>query len=244
MKKRINYLVITLVGIIFILGIILGLVINSDKNKITTTKYDEKISISQKEITLVGVDSNGKGVSAVMSVEVKPGTGLVLVDIDNLLADYMSQISARTAAKVAENITKIRLDNIDLIYHIKANASVIEGPSAGSAMTIATIAALQNRTINRDVLITGTIENDGSINSVGGIKEKAEAAKYSGAKIFLVPKSNYLGDYEEVKACKKTGNTEYCQVIYKPKDGGLDKELGIQVIEVASISDAIPYMIK
>ncbi|MEK6955663.1 MAG: S16 family serine protease [Nanoarchaeota archaeon] len=243
MKKRINYLVITLVGIIFILGIILGLVINSDNNS-TITNNEDRVDISEKEITLVGVDSNGKGVSAVMSVEVKPGTGLVLVDIDNLLADYMSQISARTAAKVAENITKIRLDNIDLIYHIKANASIIEGPSAGSAMTIATIAALQNRTINRDVLITGTIENDGSINSVGGIKEKAEAAKYSGAKIFLVPKANYLGDYEEVKACKKTGNTEYCQVIYKPKDGGLDKELGIQVIEVASISDAIPYMIK
>ena len=243
MKKKINYLLIISIAVIFILGIILGIVINSD-NKQETTKDYKNIEISQRDITLVGVDDKGNGISAVMSVEVKPGTGLVLVDIDNLLADYTSQISARTAAKVAENITKIKLDNIDLIYHIKANASVIEGPSAGSAMTIATIAALQNKTINRDVLITGTIENDGSINSVGGIKEKANAAKERGAKIFLVPKANYLGDYEEVKLCKKTGNTEYCKVNYIQKDGGLDKELGIQVVEVGRIEEAIPYLIK
>ena len=64
MKKRINYLVITLVGIIFILGIILGLVINSDNN--TITKSEDKVDISEKEITLLGIDSNGKGVSAVI----------------------------------------------------------------------------------------------------------------------------------------------------------------------------------
>ena len=244
MKKKINYLLITSIAIIFVFGIILGIIINSDGNKTNIINENNNVEISQKEITLLGVDNNGKGVSAVMSVEVKPGTGLVLVDIDNLLADYMSQISARTAAKVAENITQIKLNNIDLIYHINANASVIEGPSAGSAMTIATIAALQNKTINRDVLITGTIENDGSINSVGGIKEKAIAAKDSGASIFLVPKANYLGDYEEVKACKNIGKTEYCQVNYMPKEGALDKELGIQIIEIGRIEEAIPYLIK
>ncbi|MBS3161382.1 hypothetical protein J4476_01660, partial [Candidatus Woesearchaeota archaeon] len=87
MKKKINYLLITSIAIIFVFGIILGIIINSDGNKTNIINENNNVEISQKEITLLGVDNNGKGVSAVMSVEVKPGTGLVLVDIDNLLAD-------------------------------------------------------------------------------------------------------------------------------------------------------------
>ena len=61
------------------------------------------------------------------------------------------------------------------------------GPSAGAALTIATIAALKHDSIRSDVVITGTINADGTIGQIGGVLEKAQAAKDIGAKLFLVP---------------------------------------------------------
>ena len=206
-------------------------------------KPEELPGTMSKDVKVVGVDNNGNGVSATMRVEVKPGSGLVLVNINNLLADYLTQISARNAAEVASNITNTNLQNIDVIYNIKANATVIEGPSAGSAMAVATIAALENKSMIEDAIITGTIEKDGSINVVGGIKEKARAAKSAGAKKLLIPKADYINDYEQIKSCRNIKNLEYCEIRYIPKTADLDKELGIKIIQIQNIKEVIPHMI-
>jgi len=96
-----------------------------------------------------------------------------LVNVDNLLFWVDTQYSIRTAKYVAEDIANINASDIDLIYSIETNASVIEGQSAGAALTIATIAILENKTLKSDVIITGTINPDGSIGSVGAILAKA-----------------------------------------------------------------------
>ncbi|MDP2840904.1 MAG: S16 family serine protease, partial [Candidatus Methanoperedens sp.] len=89
----------------------------------------------------------------------------------------------------------------------------ISGGSAGAAMTLAAMAAMQDKTIRNDVFITGTIREDHTIGRIGAPRAKALAAKESGAVMFLVP----AGQKSEVG------------------------DAGIEVREVATIEEAASY---
>jgi uncharacterized protein len=155
-----------------------------------------------------------------------------------------TQYSIQIAKKVAENITKINVSSVDLIYAIETNASLIEGPSAGAALTVATIAALENKTINQSVMITGTINPDGSIGEVGAVAEKAKASKDVGATLFLVPKGQGTEiNYKPVQKCEKIGPITYCTVTYTTEKIDISKSIGIEVKEVSTIEEALKYFL-
>ncbi len=197
------------------------------------------------ELYIPAVDSNGNGVLAKLIVEARPGSGRSLVNIDNLLFWTDTQHSVRMARRVAERYLNTSLDNVDLIYTIEANATVIEGTSAGAALTIATIAVLENKTLRNDVTITGTINSDGTIGPVGGVLEKGKAAAEHGMKIFLVPLGqSYQVQYEPKRHCEKFGFVTYCETELIPKKVNLQEELGIQVVEVSSVAEALKYFVE
>ena len=68
------------------------------------------------------------------------------------------------------------------------------GPSAGLAITLAIVDRLTpgELTGGAAVATTGTIEADGSVGPVGGVKQKTHAVRAAGAKLFLVPAEEYL----------------------------------------------------
>ncbi|MEM5843970.1 MAG: S16 family serine protease [Candidatus Aenigmatarchaeota archaeon] len=201
-------------------------------------------SVLKSWMYIPAVDSEGNGVVTKLIVEAKPGTGRVLVDINQLLFWVDTQHSIRVAQKVAQNYTKIDLSNIDLIYAIETNASVIGGPSAGAAMTIATIALIENKTLNQSVMITGTINSDGSIGPVGEIVAKAKAAKDIGAKLFLVPLGQAIQTYyKPIEHCERFGPVTYCSTEYRPEKIDVSKEVGISVKEVSNIQEALQYFL-
>jgi len=200
------------------------------------------LSISMK---IPAVDSEGNGVVTRLKVEEKPGEGRVLVDINQLLFWIDTQESIRVAQRVAQNYTQLDLSKVDLIYAIEANASVIGGPSAGAALTIATIALLENKTLRQDVMITGTIEPDGSIGPVGGIIAKAEAAKEAGIKLFLVPEGQAVQTYfKPVEHCERFGPITYCRTEYKAERINVSEKVGIEVKEVENVGEALDYFLS
>lgn len=194
------------------------------------------------EIKIPAVDSEGNGVIIDLTVEVLPGRGRTLTDIDNLLFWVDTQHSIRKARKIAINVTKMDLSNIDLIYTIYANASVIGGESAGAAITIATIAAIQNKRINNSVIMTGQINHDGSLGPVSAIVEKANASKKENATLFLVPLLQSRDViYETKKHCEKIGWTEFCTIEQVPKKVSVEDVVDIRVREVGDIREAMKY---
>lgn len=203
-------------------------------------------SPGKASILLPGVDGKGRGVIGRFVVEAVPGDGKILTNIDHILFLVDTQFSMQTARSVAANVTGLNLDGYNLIYDIETkngNATqLIAGPSAGAAMAVATIAALENRTIDRDVIITGTIEPDGTIGKIGEVKSKAEAAKLSGAKVFLVPVGQGVGERYEVEySCETNWGLKVCRSDYvrKPTIGS---EAGVVVKEVANVTDALKYL--
>lgn len=190
------------------------------------------------------VDDKGNGITTLLVIEAMPGTGRTLVDIDNLLFWADTQQSMRLARLVAANLTSLDINKYDLIYNIHANATVIGGESAGAAITIATIAALQNKSLNNSVMITGTINHDGSIGPVSEIIPKATAAKNTGASLFLVPLLQSRDViYETKEHCEKFGPTKICSIEQLPKRIDVSNQTGIHTVEVGSVKEALEYFL-
>lgn len=195
-------------------------------------------------IYIPAVDSRGNGVATTLVVEAKPGTGRVLVNVNQLLFWVDTQQSIQVAKKVAQDFTHANFSKLDLVYSIETNASLIEGPSAGAALAIATIIAVENKTLNRSVMITGTINEDGSIGQVGGIIPKAKAAKEVGATLFLVPEGQGTEvNYVPEEKCEKIGSFTFCTTTYKKVKENVAKSIGINVKEVSNIEDALKYFV-
>ena len=195
-------------------------------------------------VRIPAVDEQGNGVVTSLDVEIVPGSGRILTNIDKLLFWVDTQTSIRTAKAVAEEHTKTDLSKYDIIYTVRANATVIEGGSAGGALTIATIGAIENKQLRQDVIMTGTINRDGTIGPVGEVLAKAKASKEVGAVKFLAPvNQGTTKTYEKKKSCETVGSAELCTVETIPTKVSIDKEVGIPVIEVKDVDEAFGYFV-
>lgn len=180
-----------------------------------------------------------------ITVEIREGTGLVLVNTA-IPTGVDFQTSARTAVMIAQKYTNFDLSKKDVIFSISSGnqqeLQAVDGGSAGGAMTVLLISDISGKPINSKVLMTGTIEDDGSIGKIGGVSEKADAAGKYGAKIFLVPAGQAI---TQVQSCdeKRAGSFVYrtCTSQDQLLSDLTEKEFGMKVIEINSISDALSY---
>lgn len=254
-KKLTGHGKTTIVILLILLAFLAGIYSGEQKNtaspgeiSIYNSCAKEPIVIHNQRyssIRLPAVNRNGTGVAANLDVSIVPGSGLILLNLNRVLSKEETTNSIRMAALVASEITGIDLANLDIIYDIYANATVLEGPSAGAAMTIATIAALEDKQVNNKVMITGTINHDGTIGPAGRIKEKAISAKENGANAFYVP----LGaskeiNYSEQEFCYTWGTYEYCQPELRTSVVDLSEEAGIEIIEAEKVIDILDVFLK
>jgi len=99
----------------------------------------------------------------------------------------LSHIRSRAADLGVSTAT---LDNSDIHVHVPAGAIPKDGPSAGVTMATAILSALRNQPVRSDVAMTGEITLSGLVLPVGGIREKALAARRYGIKEFVLPALN------------------------------------------------------
>lgn len=87
------------------------------------------------------------------------------------------------------------VDKVKYDFPVKVTIDTgrVGGPSAGLAFTLAILDRLTpgSLTGSQRAAVTGTIEVDGTVGPVGGVKHKTEAAISEGAKVFLVPPDEY-----------------------------------------------------
>ncbi|OYT57722.1 MAG: hypothetical protein B6U68_01545 [Candidatus Aenigmarchaeota archaeon ex4484_14] len=181
------------------------------------------------------------GVLATLNVTVKPGRGHVYVDTLPL-TKIDTQASARLAKEVTEETIGKNLDNYDFFYIIRSDAPIIGGPSAGGAMAMATLAAVLDLKADKKVIMTGTINPDGSIGPVGGILEKVHAAAQNNMSLFLIPSGQRIISIQRTEkeelpfGIKIVSKTERVDIIDYAK-----KKWGLTVKEVKNVDEALEY---
>lgn len=174
-------------------------------------------AINKIDYFVLAVDETDRGFVIPLEVIIKDGKSNLFINVANVVVDETLQSSAQIAVHIAREVTQTSLINKDVLINIKAaepgQTLIIAGGSAGAAMTLAIMAAMQGKTLRKDVLITGTINFDHTIGRIGAPRAKALAAKEGGAVLFLVPQEqkNEVG------------------------------EVGIEVREVKTIEDAYRY---
>ena len=77
-----------------------------------------------------------------------------------------------------------------LHIHVPEGAVSKDGPSAGTAISIAIYSMLLKKNIRNDIAITGEINLQGKVTKIGGLENKLEGAKKAGVKLVLCPKEN------------------------------------------------------
>ena len=224
----------------------------------------EGVSVSYANIVAVS-SYNNLGVLGKVRVELKDGGGNVLVNT-NPFVEPVTQYSVREAVKVAENFTNANCSDKDIVVSFEitgngndtatggtAEVGVVGGPSAGAAITLATIAALEGkgRRVRQDAVVTGTIEEGGRIGKVGAVFDKAVAAEENGIRLFLVPSGQKNLTYYEQKIVEREWEIFGIRILvpkiyYTEKKVDLGKYMQgkMQVAEVSTIDEVVEFMIS
>jgi PDZ domain-containing protein len=90
---------------------------------------------------------------------------------------------------------------IVLPFDIEIDTGSIGGPSAGLAFTLTLIDALTEGELTGGdrVAVTGTIQLDGTVGAIGGLRQKASAVSQAGIDLFLVPSAQKPEDIEAAR---------------------------------------------
>lgn len=185
--------------------------------------------LADNTLKVFAVAPDGTALSATLDLHIEPGTGKVWSSVSGPLVGTATQSTEKIAVKVAKNYFN-DVDQFDYFFSIDSEASVVDGPSAGSAMALLVVGSLMDEKIPKNIGLTGTITNTGEVGPVGGVFEKSKEAAQDGVKLFLIP----AGESKQVvKLADGVKN------IYLPEYAL--EEWGMKVIETYTLDDVLKY---
>lgn len=163
---------------------------------------------------LPAVDASDGGLIVPIEFEFSEGNGELFVDLAGVEVRHDLQLALREARETATRLADGTLaETTTRVTFEPPNADILalRGKSWEAGLTVALVASLRQQSLPRETLITGIVDDEGTLLPVGGIEGKARAARTFGARELLVPE----GDTSDVAI------------------------QGIRVIEVASITYAL-----
>lgn len=178
-------------------------------------KYHPKYTLRTENVDKVGVVNGlavtGNGVGMLLPIEVtarfsKAGKLIIGGICESETVKYQNrEITGKSSARISLDNVMTVLSQIFSIpvenYNITVNfpgGMPVDGPSAGVALFCACYSAITGIGINNKIAFTGEISIMGNVNPVGGVKEKIEAAKNSGAELVIIPTGNYYEELDKI----------------------------------------------
>ena len=173
-----------------------------------------------------GLWANVLGKGGIIPIEVSycPSTALIDLKLTGMQGDVMKEsmnVSKTLAWSMCNNKTKTKLQkehdtnkSRGIHIHCPEGAVSKDGPSAGTAITLAIYSLLNNKKINNEIAITGEIDLLGNVTAIGGLEDKILGGIRAGVKKFIFPKENER-DYKDF--CEKNRSYQSIEFIMVEK---------------------------
>ena len=166
--------------------------------EITFTKIHSKPTSG----VVTGLWANSLGKGGIIPIESVyfPSTNLLDFKLTGLQGDVMKEsgnvakslawklTSVKQQKKLIKQFEETKLQGVQL--HCPEGATPKDGPSAGTAMTVAIYSLFNKKKVKNNIAITGEINLQGSVTAIGGLKLKILGGIKAGVKTFIYPKSN------------------------------------------------------
>jgi len=202
-------------------------------HKVQETKIPAKSAIG----IINGLWANALGKGGIIPIETMffPSSSFLELRLTGLQGDVMKEsmnVAKSLAWKLTPSEKKKSLLKVfeetkcqGLHIHCPEGAVSKDGPSAGTAITVAIYSLLNNLVISHTVAITGEINLQGQVSSIGGLDAKILGGIRAGVKTFLYPESNHR-DYEDFME-------KYAEKAFLE---------GIQFLKISSIEQVIAHI--
>jgi ATP-dependent Lon protease len=190
-------------------------------------KVQHKLIHSTPEVGVINglwASTNGKGGIIPIQTAWFPASSFLDLRLTGLQGDVMKEsmnVAKSMAWKLLDPTAQrewlldvAETKNQGLHIHCPEGAVSKDGPSAGTAITLAIYSLLTKRPIRNDVAITGEINLQGFITEIGGLEDKILGGVKVGIKTFLFPTSN-MSDYEKFRK-KYESKTELNDIRFIP----------------------------
>lgn len=144
-------------------------------------------------VKAVACNNNG---GCVLGIECSSYKGKGNYTFTGSLGDVVKESIEVSISYIKSNARYFHIDedfflNNDIHIHFTENAISKDGPSAGIAITTAILSLLKNKIISDEISLSGEITLKGDILMVGGLKDKAIAARKNGITKLYIPLQNY-----------------------------------------------------
>ncbi|MCX8204650.1 MAG: hypothetical protein N3H31_03275 [Candidatus Nezhaarchaeota archaeon] len=204
----------------------------------------QQVPVEWKYVSVVAVSEGGGGVVLRIYAKIEEGAGRVYVATSPRVGIELQE-AAEVAYRVAGRLSGLDVSKHDVYLLIAAGSDVrvVDGPSAGASIAILLTCVAKGMDLDPSVVMTGTVEEDGSVGRVGGVLEKAVAAAREGARVFIVPR----GQVETVTYVERRVRVgPFVFIAREPVKVDVQKyvaELGydMKVVEVSSVLEALGY---
>ena len=183
-----------------------------DKNKFI--QYE----ISKNENKVYGLWANALGMGGVLPIDIKifPTNNCFELKLTGLPGTVMKE-SMHVAQTLSWDYLSEDQRNgwndkkCGIHIHCPDGSTNKDGPSAGSALTVALISFLTNKKIKMNVGITGEIDLNGNITAIGGLELKIMGGIKAGLNHFIFPNDN-LVDFKKITEREGFENVNFYNV--------------------------------
>ena len=130
-----------------------------------------------------------------LTVEVVATRGKGEVRLTGKLGDVMKESALTAMTYIKANAEKYGVEPsvfeyTDVHVHVPEGATPKDGPSAGITIATAILSVFTGRKARKDIAMTGEVTLRGKVLPIGGLKEKALAARRMGVKNVIIPIGN------------------------------------------------------
>ena len=188
------------------------------RHKITHKTIHDKSDIG----IINGLWANALGMGGIIPIECNffPSTNFLDFKLTGLQGDVMKE-SMNVAKTLAWDLTtnakqKTMLKKFEdtkqqgIHIHCPEGAVPKDGPSAGTAITVAMYSLFNKKKIKKNIAITGEINLQGCVSAIGGLELKILGGIRDGVTEFIYPKQN---DKDFKKFMDKNEDSEYVKNI-------------------------------